>query len=315
LKTALCFTPDLLFFRPAVRTAASLVAQGDADAFDIFIVCEPGDVAPGFEALDPALRARIHLLTVDFSTFDKGLAGKGRFSKAVFRRLFLDRILPETYPRLISIDADMLIARPGLARLAEIDLGGMPLAAGYDMIYLMDHKGGALAREFQRYRQSLGLALDTPYFNAGLMAIDRAAWRAGDYSARAAAALRETPERFPFMEQSALNSLIAGRFAALSPRCNFMGDFFLTRLEAELQPIVLHFVNSPKPWHYAEWRGEARFAQAYHQWFAASPWPDWAMREGETPTLARKPATTSARQRFADSLRSFLATSRFADSP
>jgi len=313
MKTALCFTPDLSFFRPEVRTIASLVTQGDADAFDIFIVCEPGDVAPGFERLDPELRARIQLLTLDFSKFDDGLAAKGRFSKAVFRRLFLDRILPESYPRLIAMDADMLVARPGLSRLAEIDLGGRPLAAAYDMIYLMDHKGDALAREFQAYRRSLGLALETPYFNAGLMTIDRAAWRAGDYGARAAKALRETPERFPFMEQSALNSLIAGNFAPLSPRCNFMGDFFLTGLEAKIQPIVLHFVNSPKPWHYAEWRGETRFARDYQRWFAASPWPDWAATDGADLSLGRKPAATPARRRFAESLRAFFGGRRFAD--
>ena len=71
MKTALCFTPDLAFFRPAVFTAASLISQGDADAFDIFIVCEPGDVAPGFERLEPALRDKIRLVTVDFARWAK----------------------------------------------------------------------------------------------------------------------------------------------------------------------------------------------------------------------------------------------------
>src|SRR5271170_393107 len=105
MKTALCFTPDRAFFRPAVFTAASLIAQGDADAFDIFIVCEPGDVSPGFELLDPAIRDKIRVLTVDFTRYAEGLTGRGRFSKAVFRRLFLDQILPESYPRLIAMDA------------------------------------------------------------------------------------------------------------------------------------------------------------------------------------------------------------------
>src|SRR5271156_152394 len=267
MKTAPCFTPDRAFFRPAVFTAASLIGQGDADAFDIFIVCEPGGVAPGFERLGPRLRGRINLLTLDFTRYADGLAGKGRFSRAVFRRLFLDQILPESYPRLIAMDADMRVARPGLGRLADIDLEGHPLAAAFDMIYLMDYKGGALAKRFQTYRRSLGLDLETPYFNAGLMVIDRMAWREQNLAARAARALRETPDRFAFMEQSALNSLIAGRFAPLSPRCNFMGDFFLTGLESSIRPILLHFVNSPKPWHYAEWRGEARFARAYRDWF------------------------------------------------
>ncbi len=313
MKTALCFTPDLAFFRPAVRTIASIVGQGDADAFDIFIVCEGQDVPPGFESLDPSLRDRIELVTVDFSRFDAGLQSKGRFSRAVFRRLFLDRILPESYSRLIAIDADMLIVRPGLARLGEIDIGDFPLAAAFDMIFLMDCKGGALARQFQAYRRSLGLDLATPYFNAGLMVIERQNWRKHELTERAARALRETPERFAFMEQSTLNSLISGRFAPLSPRFNFMGDFFLTGLEEVIAPIVLHFVNSPKPWDFETWRGEARFARDYKRWFQSSPWPDWPSAASPGLARRRKPALTPLRRRFAERLSAFLAEQRFID--
>ncbi len=290
---------------------ASLVEQGDADAFDIYLICEQDDVEPGFADLDPSLRARIRLMTRDFAALDAGLAPKGRFSRAVFRRLFLDRLLPETYARYVSIDSDMLIARPGLARLTEIDLEGHALAAAYDMLFLMDHKGGPLAREFQGYRRALGLDLTTPYFNAGLMVVDRAAWRRAGCAEMAAARLRETPERFPFMEQDALNSLIRGDFAPLSPRYNFMGDFFLTGLEAEIEPIVLHFVNQPKPWDYEAWRGEGRFARAYADWFATSPFAAWRPQSG--PPARRKPAASALRRRFAASLRGFLTTCRFVD--
>jgi lipopolysaccharide biosynthesis glycosyltransferase len=311
LKTALCFTPDRDFFAPALRTIASIVDQGDADAFDIFIFCEEADVEPGFHELAPAFRSRIHLRTLDFAALDAGLAPKGRFSRAVFRRLFLDQLLPETYERYVSIDADMLIARPGLARLAEIDLGGHALAAGFDMIYLMDHKGGPLAREFQGYRRALGLDLTTPYFNAGLMTIDRVAWRKAGFAKEAASRLRSHPERYPFMEQDALNSLIRGDFARLSPRYNFMGDFFLTGLEEEIAPIVLHFVNQPKPWAYEAWRGEGRFSRAYADWFADQPFPRWRARG--RPPARRKPASTPLRRRFAANLRAFFATCRFVD--
>ena len=44
-------------------------------------------------------------------------------------------------------------------------------------------------------------------------------------------ALRDEPERYPFMEQDALNATLGGNFAPLSPRFNFMGDFFLLDLE------------------------------------------------------------------------------------
>lgn len=312
MKTALCFTPDLAFFRPALFTAASVIAQGDSDAFDIFILCEEGDVAPGFEQIDPALRRRLNLLTVDFSTHDAGLAGKGRFSRAVFRRLFLDRLLPDRYERIVSIDSDMRIARPGLSRLAAFDFGGRPLAAAIDMIFLMDF-GGPHAEEFQGYRRALGLEKSTPYFNAGLMAIDRAAWRAAKLTERVTDALRADPERFPFMEQDALNSLLKGGFAPLSPRYNFMGDFFLLGLEAEIDPIVQHFVNSPKPWHFNEWRGEKRFADAYRAWFAASPWPDWPAPALASQASDAPPALTPEQRIFATQLSQFLRQQPFID--
>ena len=312
MKTALCFTPDLSFFRPALFAVASLIEQGDADAFDIFILCEDGDVPPGFEQLEPSLRRRLNLMIVDFKPHDLGLAGRGRFSRAVFRRLFLDRLLPQTYGRIVSIDSDMQIARPGLSRLAELDFGGRPLAAAIDMVFLMDF-GGPHAEEFQGYRRALGLDLSTPYFNAGLMAIDRAAWRAANLTERVTEALRATPERFPFMEQDALNSLLQGGFAPLSPRYNFMGDFFLLGLETRIEPIVLHFVNSPKPWDYDKWQGERRFSEAYRNWFAASPWPDWPV--ASAPVLARAAAEplTPERRLFAKRLGHFLEQQPFID--
>ena len=123
LKTALCFTPGPRFFAPAVRTIASLVEQGDADAFDIFIVCEEADVAPGYERLDPALRARIR--SADASISRRSTAAsrrKGRFSRAVFRRLFLDRLLPDDLRALRRHrlgHADRA-AGPGAARRSSI---------------------------------------------------------------------------------------------------------------------------------------------------------------------------------------------------
>jgi lipopolysaccharide biosynthesis glycosyltransferase len=315
MRTAYCFTPDRAFFAPAVRAIASLVeAEPDVER-EIFLICEPDDVVPGFDKLPATLRERIKLTTLDFSRFGAGLAGRGRFSRAVFRRLFLDDILPAHFERIVTVDSDMLIVCPGLKRLESFDLGDKPLAAAYDMIFLMDFKGDALARQFQRSRRSLGLALDTPYFNAGLMAIDRAAWRAEKLTERVTQALRDEPKRYPFMEQDALNAVLKGNFAPLSPRFNFMGDFFLLDLERRLEPIVLHFVNAPKPWELGSWRGEARFAENYRAWFAASPWPNLAKSAAAPPWRRTRPPLTRLRRDFAERLSAFLMKTRFIDGP
>jgi lipopolysaccharide biosynthesis glycosyltransferase len=231
----------------------------------------------------------------------------------VFRRLFLDDILPAHFERIVTVDSDMLIVRPGLKRLESFDLGGKSLAAAYDMIFLMDFKGDALARQFQRSRRALGLSLDTPYLNAGLMTIDRAAWRAEKLTERVTKALRDDPKRYPFMEQDALNAALKGNFAPLSPRFNFMGDFFLLDLERRLEPIVLHFVNAPKPWELASWRGEARFAEGYRAWFAESPWPELAKAPATPQWRRSRPPLTALRRDFANRLSAFLADTRFVD--
>jgi lipopolysaccharide biosynthesis glycosyltransferase len=313
MQTAYCFTPDRLFFPPAVRAIASLIEAEPEGGQEIFLLCEPDDVPPGFDRLARPLRERINLVTADFARFDKGLKPAERFSRAVFRRLFLDEILPARFERFVSIDSDMLIVRPGLTRLASLDLAGKPLAAAYDMIFLMDFKHDALARRFQAYRRSLGLAIETPYFNAGLMAIDRATWRAQAITERVLRRLRDAPKRFPFNEQSALNATLRGDFAPLSPRFNFMGDFFLIDLERRLEPIVLHFVNAPKPWELAIWRGEKRFAQSYRDWFLGSPWPELAEAPPSPPWRRTRPPLTSLRKDFAKRLSAFLGEARFID--
>ena len=315
MRTATCFTPDRTFFAPAVRAIASLIAAEPEVQREIFLICEPGDVKPGFDKLPARLRERITLMTLDFSRFDANLAGRGRFSRAVFRRLFLDEILPAHFERIVTVDSDMLIVRDGLRRLEGFELEEKPLAAAYDMIFLMDFKGDALARRFQRSRRSLGLQLDTPYFNAGLMAIDRAAWRAQKLTERVTRALRDEPGRYPFMEQDALNATLKGNFAALSPRFNFMGDFFLLDLERRIEPIVLHFVNAPKPWELGAWTGEARFAESYRDWFAASPWPELARAPATRRWRRARPPLTQASADFAKRLSALLARTRFIDGP
>src|SRR5579872_1858358 len=314
MKTALCLTPDRAFFRPAICTAATILAQDDADRFDVFVFCESEDVATGVDRLAPDLRRRIKILCADFSAFDRGLRAEGRFSRAVFRRLFLDRVLPADYELIVSIDSDVWVARPGLGRLAALDFGGAPFAAAYDMIFLMDFARNTLAKQFRADRAALGLAPTTPYFNAGVIAIDRGKWSAMALGERVVAALRRAPERYPFLEQSALNEIIAGGFAPLSPRYNFMGDFFLLDLEETFEPIALHFVNAPKPWQYELWRGERRFAENYRAWFAASPWPELAEDGGRLAAApAHKPRLTPQRRAFAERLTAYLRTRAFID--
>ena len=59
MRTATCFTPDRAFFAPAVRAIASLVEAEPGVEREILLICEPDDVAPGFDELPSPLRERI----------------------------------------------------------------------------------------------------------------------------------------------------------------------------------------------------------------------------------------------------------------
>ncbi|MFO1148777.1 MAG: glycosyltransferase [Alsobacter sp.] len=308
-RLAVCLTPDALYFRPAMFTVASLLAQDDAEALDVLVLCEEQDVAPGFDRLDADLRRRIQLVFVDWEKHVAGLPTRGHFTSAVNRRLALHRVLDPKYERFVSMDADLRIGRQGLAALAALDLGGKPLAACLDMILLKDLEDGPLTPEFKAYRARLGLGPATPYFNNGLTLVDRHLWQKLDVPGAATAFLAAHPDRCAFLEQSALNAVVHGDFAPLSPRYNFMGDFQLLDLEEEVKPVVHHFVNRPKPWE-PGWRGDHRFALAYKSWFQASPWPELAeaiVPSGTVPTL------DASSSHFRSRLLAFLRRQRFID--
>ncbi|WP_162914039.1 glycosyltransferase family 8 protein [Taklimakanibacter lacteus] len=305
MPTAICLTPDRRFFGPALSVASDILNCGLPPDADLFLVCEEMDVWPRFADLDESLRGRLKLIVTSFDDVTRNLPTNNNGEHAITRRLFLDRVLPARYDRIIPVDSDMTIVNEGLAPLISLDLGGAVMAAATDMISYMDF-GGHLAAEFQAYRSSLGMRPDMLYFNNGLTVIDRQAWTKADLGNRTLRFIEKNPQLCLRFEQSALNALLKGDIARLSPRFNFMGDFMLLDLENEIRPNVYHFVNRPKPWQKG-WAGEPRFAQAFKRWFAQSPWPDFP---DDPPAEApERPVNHDFRERLV----AFLKTQRFAD--
>jgi lipopolysaccharide biosynthesis glycosyltransferase len=305
VKTAICLTPDRNFFGPAVCVAAQAIAHGVPKDADVVIACENGDIWPDYGRLEASLRDRIKLITVDFAPLINHAPATPNGSRAVYRRLVLDRVLPTEYRRFIAIDSDIAIGREGLAPLVSLDLNGAPMAAAIDMIFYMDF-GGHLATEFKAHRASLSLAPDAPYFNNGVSVIDRVKWEAEDLGSRALALIAGDPERYRWFDQDALNVLLAGRFATLSPRFNFMGEFLLLDLDKEIRPVIRHFVLRPKPWEEG-YAGDPKFSEIFYRWFRSSPWPDYGA--APNPAWNRPPVNGLFRQK----LLAFLAKQSFAD--
>ncbi|RFB80983.1 glycosyltransferase family 8 protein [Methylovirgula sp. 4M-Z18] len=302
MTSAFCITTDAAYFLPALCAAHSIRRQPDGDGLDIFVICRAGEAPPGMH-----LRDGINLISVDLDDMSRGAPTDG-FSPAVYRRLFLDRVLPAAITRIVSLDADILVGAGGLAALRDLDLRGFPLAAACDMIFLKQFGGGALARNFALHRAKLGLAPQTPYFNNGVTVIDRRAWVAQGIGDAALRYVLDHPAACSFLEQDGLNAVVKGRFALLSPRYNFMGDFFALDLETLLDPIVRHFVTRPKPWEIAPWNGRDDIPAIYRDFFAdIGAWP-------ATPDLPALPSEDDVNWRqFRARLLDWLKAQDFAD--
>jgi lipopolysaccharide biosynthesis glycosyltransferase len=313
-RAAVCLTPDASYFRAAVFAAYSLLTQEPDGQFDIVILCQGEDVAARYDDLPAGLRERITVLPWAKRPETLGLPLGRHISPAAYRRLFLPAVLSERYERILYLDSDVAVVRPGVSRLLQLSLGDKPIAAAIDMIFFKDFENGPLTAEFRAYRAGLGLPLETPYFNSGVLLIDPANWQRQDVTGKALAFLREHGDRCLFHDQSALNAVLHHEWLPLSPRYNFMGDFLLLDVETDLAPVVLHFVNHPKPWHFDEWQGERRFAEIYRAFLAASPWASEAKAAPEATGGLALPLTSEFAL-FRKRLLAFLASQTFIDCP
>ena len=143
-------------------------------------------------------------------------------------------------------------SRPGLSRLADFDFGGRPLAAAYDMIFLMDFKGDALARQFQRSRRrsasrpGCALLQRRPDGDRPGGVAEREGDRAG--SPRRCETIRNV---IPSWSRMLSTPTLKGAFAPLSPASTSWATSSCSASSERIEPIVLHFVIPPKPWELA----------------------------------------------------------------
>lgn len=168
-----------------------------------------------------------------------------RRSGATYYRLTIGRLLPEAVSRVLWLDCDILVFED-LALLFDraIDDDAVVLAAQDPFVEVVSSRYGLADFE------SLGLAASTPYFNAGVMLIDVAAWRAAEVEDRARAYLERWADRVQFQDQDALNGVLADRWNAIEPRWNWSANRIhcpVESLGAEA-PAILHFAGSRKPW-------------------------------------------------------------------
>ena len=257
---------------PAGALHLHVVHDGSLTAADVQdLRSMVGDASLSVHAVDPSEVQ--HLPAVD------------RFGQVVWLRFLLPDLLPDV-ERVLYLDADTFVAAD-LTALAEVDLGGAPLAAVQNV-----------ATPAQQERlAALGIADASHTLNSGVLLMDLARMRAEDLLGKVARTTAERTDELQWPDQDVLNLVCAGRWHVLDPRYNVQNSFFEwgplaeevlggSALAAALaQPAVVHFEGPSlcKPWHVLcrhPWRDR------YLAVLARTPWSEVGLEDDRWATRA-----------------------------
>ena len=161
--------------------------------------------------------------------------------------LLLSEVLPSTLERVLFLDADMLVLED-LANLWETPLDGHVLAAAPDSAVPL-----CSAPRGVKGWQTLGIPVNAPYFNCGVLMIHLSRWREREVTRRVHRYFETTRGRIDFLHQEALNAVLWNDWKPLNPRWNLLGSragrsYDRGCAEVWRQAAIVHFAGRMKPW-------------------------------------------------------------------
>ena len=219
-------------------------------------------------------RATVQWLAATRSDF-AGLPLWGRMPSTTYNKLTIAESLPSHVSKAIWLDCDMLVLAD-LAELWELPLGDAhALAVTDSLVPTVSSRFGVSGFA------ELGIDASSPYFNAGVMVLDPAKWRASKVAAGALNYLKRFRGRVFFWDQEALNAMLAGRWSEIESRWNWSAN--LDRLShsgpASHNEIagrrIIHFSGNIKPWVVRE---AMDFDTAYFRVLDQTAWHGWRPR-------------------------------------
>jgi lipopolysaccharide biosynthesis glycosyltransferase len=207
--------------------------------------------------LPPAVFDRLGPTVADLRRYDVAAAVAGlptfdHVSPASYARLGVGDLLPSDVDRVLYLDVDVLV-RHDLAPLASTPLGDRTFAA------VVDERVRAFDERWSPGHVDDGIPTGAPYCNSGALVIDLHQWREERIGERALA-LVDARGAASGYDQGALNTVAWDRWTPVEPHWNQQSSIYHRRSWAEspydrrafrravLDPSVVHFTMTPKPW-------------------------------------------------------------------
>jgi len=163
-----------------------------------------------------------------------------RGDRFTYLRLLLAELVDE--PRVLYLDSGLVVGMD-VGTICTMPLDGCALGACAPGTYRWSND--------DRLCRELGLDVDAPYFNAGVLLLDLDAWRREALAKRCLDFAHEHATRLATADQTVLNLVFHRRFKALDDACNVpLFPASAPVPDACDRPCIFHFVGAPKPWDF-----------------------------------------------------------------
>jgi lipopolysaccharide biosynthesis glycosyltransferase len=285
---------------PATVMVRSLIDNSAAEnRIQLFVLSIglTGDVKRAMASSWPEGGLDVHWIDLDWTRYERGFKQVNYVSKAAYARLLIDRCLPSTVERVITIDCDGVVL-DDIGKLWRLPQGT------HGVMAVRDPCVPRLQDDASEFVQRLVDGKDTPYFNSGLMVVDLKNWRDLAITDRCLELGERCAGQADYADQSLLNATLQGAWEPLPLRwnCNLrhlaihtypsLRDHFYPLAEvmqARRHPAFLHFLSRHKPWHSAPFHPHREIYRQYLKETAwmRDEWPEGSKRQRED-TIGRQ---------------------------
>lgn len=225
--------------------------------------------------------AEVHFFVVSPDDFSDFMVSH-HISSATYYRLAIANLLPRSIDKVIYLDADLVV----LGDIAE--LWRTPVD---------EYALAAVRNPGFRGHARLSIPHHCPYFNAGVLLLNLAAWRQKRVGPGVMTFLRDNPDRARQWDQDGLNACLYDQWLMLHPKWNVQtvllqhnalcnAEFDPEELADALgNPAIVHFTGSSKPWQYMN---RHPLKDLYYDYLRLTPWHGFTPPDATFANRVRK---------------------------
>lgn len=264
-RRAVFLCADQKYLPYSLFLANQINAAHPARDFDICIV-SAGPLAP-HPLFD---RLGIRLVQIETGPLEQHVLIYDRIGFAAYLRLFMPNLWQADYDRLLYLDGDIFYQRGDISALLVQPLGGLALGAVQDF--------GTWNRPDRRTDDIKHLGLPAAvYFNSGVLLIDVQTFMGQGYFDKVMQLLLARGKELLLHDQTALNVIMANKWAELPVQWNFQYHYSTMLLSSQFDVCLFHFADRRKPFFASYGAHSRRFTTPYRQ-FLAQHFPEIVAR-------------------------------------